>query len=560
MKRYMYLIILLIILAVSAGCGTNPAKGNESTKDSRTAAADMTSGTAADTGTEPVEPLRTIGFEYEKDTSLGMEYIYAGRGDSERLGVAKTLIWVCDITVLKNRDPAIFSYFNELLVNKYGCDFTVEFRGFNTMVMGRDNVANTIYSDPSGYQNYLREAMEKDEQIDIFETGSGMIYTDNYMKAVKDGMLIRLDDKARAEEWSVLEPVFNEADKYVSYCVDGIYGMNSVGTEADRSAVVVNTQMAEELGLEVPELSSMTECLDWLMTLEKYVDDERTLVHLANALDDIGMADGYVKTAGGLYEHEKEDGSWEYVNIAEEKHYHEIWEKLYLLKEKGILADNNKKEDNDRISEGRFLCYVGYFSGDGFRTGRLRMSGGTVDVEVIYSRQRYTDRAKIGVTGIASWSEYQTEAYRLLTLIMTEPELANLLNSGIEGVHYKIVDGQMVALTTDSSIDGVILPLNRRLLYKYAGREEAGGEATEALRIGMAVTYDKDMSGYEDKLRTLTNAKNSLYLVALNNATFKGREEYENRLNGFREAMQNIGLNEMVEELNSRLREQEEKK
>lgn len=556
----MHLIVLLIILAVSAGCGTAPVKSNESTKDSQTAAADMTSGTAADTGTEPADTLRTIGFEYEKDTSLGMEYIYAGRGDSERLSVAKTLIWVCDIDVLNNRDPAIFSYFNELLVNKYGCDFTVEFRGSNTMLV--KSTSGLMYCDSNVYQNYLQEAMEKDEHIDILYSGNGMLYTDSYMKAVKDGMLIRLDDEARAEEWSVLASVFNETDKCKSYCIDGIYAVPTVGSEALWSVVAVNTRMAEKLGLEVPELSSMTECLDWLMTLERYVDDERTLVYLSNSLDDIGMADGYVKTAGGLYEHEKEEGSWEYVNIAEEKHYHEIWEKLYLLKEKGILADNNKKEDNDRVREGSFLCYVGCLEGDRLRTRQLHRSGGMVDIELIYSRQRYTDRMKIGATGIASWSEYQTEAYRLLTLIMTEPELANLLNSGIEGVHYKIVDGQMVPLTTDSSIDGVTLPMNRRLLYKYTDREEAvgEGEVAEALRTGMAVAYDKDMSGYDDKLMTLTNAKNSLCLVALNSAKFKNREEYENHLKDFGEAMQNIGLNEMVEELNGRLKEQEAKK
>ena len=113
MKRR-YAVFLIVLLLFLCGCGQKSNKygfdvvtsAKESSTDEKTTTdgnEDATSGVADSQGTF-------------------MEYVTQGAGMSEKLGVEKTLVFIADITAISGVDPRIYERFNELLVNKYGCD------------------------------------------------------------------------------------------------------------------------------------------------------------------------------------------------------------------------------------------------------------------------------------------------------------------------------------------------------------------------------------------------------------------------------------------------------
>ena len=559
MIKMIKVIGICLLLISIIGCGSKQNDNRISNGESADDHDRVTSGNKDVSDSHSTIELKTIGFKYDTDESLGIEYIYAGRGDSVRLGVDKTLIWTCEKNDLNDMDPAIISYFNELLVNKYGCDFTVEIRGYNTLSskLGENGLTTGV----NEYQEYLINAKNQGEQIDILYTGSGMAYMNTYMNAVKQGLLVKLDDILETDAARNIKAVFNEAEKIRYFCVDGIYCIPRTSYSLDRSYVLVNTKFAEELGIEVPCFSDINACIDWLFTLEPYVESERTLVFISNAVDFFDAFGGYVRVVGGLYEHEKEDGSWEYVNVAEEEYYHRLWEKLYLLNEKQICTIAN--EDRVRFNNGDFLCCFVNLSDMDFQEGKLGLADGTeIEVDVVCSGERYFDRKKICATGIASWSEYTNEAVKLFSLLMSEPELINVINSGIEGVHYELVDGELKALTTDSGMIFYNIPLNNDYAYACAGADLKGnlisGQLNRIKPAGGAI-YQTDLSEYKDELAIIAGSNNSLYISKLNSGELWGRESYEALLQEFRDRMNELGLNEIVNGLNAQLKGEQER-
>ncbi len=556
MIKMIRVMILCSIFISIIGCNFRQEDKRISGDESASNHNIVTSSNKDDITSPSMTELKTIGFKYDTDISLGVEYKYAGRGDSARLGVEKTLIWTCEERYLAEMDPAIISYFNELLVNKYGCDFTVEIRGYNTLSSKQGE--NGLTTGISEYQEYLVNAKNQGEQIDILYTGMGMAYMDTYMNAVKQGLLIKLDDILETDAARNIKAVFNEAERIKCFCVDGIYCIPRTAYSLSSNYVLVNTEFAEKLGIEVPSFNSMDECIDWLFTLEPYVESDRTLVFMANTEDFFDTFGGYVRVVGGLYEHEKEDGSWEYVNVAEEEYYHRLWEKIYLLNEKQICTVEN--EDRVRFYNGDFLCCFVNLSDMDFQEGKFELASGTeIEVDIVCSEERYFDRTKICATGIASWSEYTDEAVKLFSLLMSEPELINVINSGIEGVHYEFVDGELKALTTDSGRLFYAIPLNNDYAYACAGADLKGnlisGQLDKIKPTGGAI-YQTDLSEYKDKLDIIASSSNALYTSKLNGGELWGRESHEALLQEFRDKMNELGLNEIVDGLNAQLKEE----
>lgn len=162
-------VLMIVITVFLCSCNQNSVLPTESDL-----ATEGTTETAIESTTE------TTTKDTTEETTINMtpmDYVTQGEGMAEKLGVSKTLIFFTDTTCTSGVDPKIYEKFNELLVNRYGCDFTVEFRGYDPF-------------DGAKYQNELRRQQLEGEQVDIIYTGLGTAtFGDTYYAAVDDGLL-----------------------------------------------------------------------------------------------------------------------------------------------------------------------------------------------------------------------------------------------------------------------------------------------------------------------------------------------------------------------------------
>ena len=407
---------------------------------------------------KPERPTRELREEERGTGSVASNCRYLADKDAERLGVSKILVFETLSGCVSNGgvDHDIFSRFNELLVTKYGCDFVVSFLGFSDT---GNSWANYSYYD------MLSGARELGQQLDIIMACPPAYYS----RIVRDGFMEDITDYLMTtEEGKKLYGAYSEECWKRCEREDGrIYGYIPQTTPGLYNVLVCNRELADKLGIKAEEGFSFYDIESMLAGADLSEENIGDVIPVAMS-GNFPLRFGYYPLGNGIWAKEDAEGSWTAFNLLEDEQALEGYRTIRKYVEKGWLVKIEGSQLTQKFENGEFIFGMTYAMDEKLADSRLVLSSssdGKKTVDTVYdvivgeiNYQQYQP-AEFMVYGVSTWSEYKDEALKLLTILNTEAELANLLAYGIENDHYTYRDRRIIKLPSYGHGIGTFIPV-----------------------------------------------------------------------------------------------------
>jgi len=273
------------------------------------------------------------------------------------------------------------------------------------------------------------------EQIDILFTAGWMRFGDEVAK----GRYLPLDDLL--EQYgegiqAILDPSILQASKVEGH----LYGIVTNKEFASSKGLVVRRDLADRLDIDLSQVRTLR---DFGPIFEKVKQQEPGIAPLQARADrspltfmmQYGLFDMLGEGPGVLY---RDGASTDVVNMAETPEFMQYAEIMYEWNRAGYLnADATTSKDNeyDAVKAGKAFAYAESLK-PGFEMQASRDTGyamASVELTEPYTTTADTTSAMFAITKNAKHPE---KAMMLLNLLYTDPYLLNLLDWGIEGMHY----------------------------------------------------------------------------------------------------------------------------
>ncbi len=487
-----------------------------------------------------------------------------GAGDAKRLGVDKTLVWV--IPSNAGQYEAKVNKLNELLVNKYGCDFVVEMHEYDWLM----STKNKDYT----FADMVKDMRALGHQVDILYSGN---YFD-YDSFVEEGIYLPLNEYFATEEGQKLYNAYSPAVWARTEREGVTYGYNSRIHPAEMAFLLCNETVMRQYGIEIPE--DKISFYDIGRYLEKAdmsqeTEDNKSLLLSCNK-DALLLMEGYqnlLTVSEGIYFKQNSDGIWTAVNLTEEENFIKLVRKVKEYADKGwyVSSSDSKKTTLNGIGLNGVGRYAFNYSIENITAitcydnkvyNHANMGNNTfehviTDVKVLDTRYKCYETFSNMINGIASWSGYKDEALKLMMLVNTEAELSNLLEYGIEGEDYKYENRFVTSLREDLLISAqIVMPAlgNMNLLHSVLHEPDDklaySKEISSNYKACPTFEYDIDMSAYEKQLATI-NRKTTAYL----NELFMKNSDVDRTLADMREELKEAGIDEVIAEINRQMQQ-----
>ncbi len=508
--------------------------------------------------TEAITTTESSGEITDAERGEGQIISIGGSEDAQRLGVDKVVVFVLDAAAFPRKEGQI-ARFNELLVNKYGCDFVVEFRGY------------TSYPMPA-QKNYTHYEMVMDmknmgHRTDILYCG----HSGDYSRFVEAGIYEPLNDYFATDEGKQLYEAY-APEIWKKTERDGlIYGYMSDIYPSGSAYSLCNTELAAKYGVTVPEGEwSFYDVGRYLevagVTQDNMAADE---VLLSGVSEGLLLLEGY--TTGLIYQGEhiyfKTDGDngWIAVDLSKEDDFLKLVKTIKEYSDKGWYSCNEdgRVDQYVDVREGRFVFSFTAMSSAGvmYMDNKYVGSENNIIHNVTCGKVTYEANFLMEnmVSGVTTWAEYKEEALKLLTLINTEAELSNLLNYGIEGVHYVYKDRLADYIHKPGALENPVSAsylANMNLLHpvlidpedKLAYSKQVSANYPD----GPDMLYDIDMSTYKEQLQAIGSVYEE-YIYKLFRAQY---EDVDAAVKEMGTALAAAGIDEVISELNRQMKGQ----
>lgn len=256
--------------------------------------------------------------------------------------------------------------------------------------------------------------------------------------------------------------------------------------------------------------------------------------------------------------------STDVVNLYETDEFKNFAGKIYDWNQKGYLskdAATTTETINNQMKAGTTFSYFTPLKAGAVEQDELN-TGYDLAIAPLFGDAYITSYSINFFTwGIARNSENPDMAFQVLDYIYGSPEVMNLLNWGIEGTHYKVIDKDNGVI---SYADGVTkentgwnlnlgweLP-NQEIAYVWEGETKAKWDKQheyidEALR-SKALGFSYDSTGVSNQLTALNNVKNQYY-----DAIGSGSVDPAEAIPAFNKALYDAGLQDVIDEKQQQL-------
>ena len=570
MKKIFKLIIIAITLSMIVACGK--AEDNNPTTASTAPSTTFSIGetTTIEEETTPQRGIipNTAGIvviKEEKQTEESdteavndIKHLYSAEEDAKRLGVSKIVVFQSDSLIVYNIGTDILSEFNTLLVEKYNCDFVVSFVGVDIL---------------NNYYNTLADLKNRGQQVDITMAAVDA----DYDRLIREGFLLDITEYlTTTDEGKKLYDVYAK-EMWESIGRDGkIYGYDNDVITAKTNVLSCNKELATSLGLNVKEEFSFYDIGEILANadISKVIEDG--IVPLYADEEYLYRMLGYYDIGCGIFARKDEYGNWVAFNGVEDKEFINLFKTLRDYNEKGWLKTGTS--NRLKAKTGMFLFsafsfeYSGrYPFGETERKLLTDINTKTLDAticNVIPGKIYYgfRDLMKDEIYGVTTWSTCKEEALKLITLLSTEKELANLLRHGIEDKYYTYRDRIVRKLPTGNDrAMGSIAPVNLALTYPQYIEPDAKQEFYKTqfskCEAGPFLEYEI----LHDRLEGLKEAHDpdnilgQIYEQGLTRLMAGGYEDVDGTVSEIRRIQKEAGIDEYIAAINAEFESQRKK-
>ena len=414
------------------------------------------------------------------------------------------------------------------------------------------------------YQQELQLTFSGDEKLDIVPVV--IMEAAGY---VSNGQLIDLTDlikKYGTNIKKVIEPEFLTCPTIGDFT----YGVTTMREQITWEGVIMRQDLLEEAGYTVTDnfCNEITNLDQLEEAYEKIHAAHPEMTMLASAAGNTplfrwetfdNLADGF----GVLMNYGQ---STEVVNLYETQEFKDFAEKLYEWNQKGYLSDEaatNIITITNQVKAGAAFSYFTPIKAGAAEQDELN-TGYDLAIAPLYGPAFITSYSVNFFTwGIAKNSANPEKAFQVLDYIYGSADIMNLLNWGMEGIHYKIIDHNNNVISFAKGIKasksrymlnlGWELP-NQELAYVWEGETAAKWDKqrqyiTSAAR-SKALGFSYDSTNLSNQLNALNNVKN-LYYDAIGSGTL----DPSDAIPQFNQALYEAGLQDVIRAKQSQLNE-----
>lgn len=558
MKKIIILLLcMLLLMTCIVGCNDNEnieeTTTGKSTDNTTSIPAETTTGkSTGNTSTIPVETTTTDEIT-DEERGEGQIISIGGSEDAKRLGVDKVVVFVLDASAFPRKTEQL-TQFNELLVNKYGCDFVVEFRGY----------ASSMKKKYTHYEMVM-DMKSSGHRADILYCG----HTGDYSRFVEAGVYEPLNEYFKTTEGEKLYEAYSP-EVWKKTERDGlIYGYMSDIYPAGNAYALCNTELAIKYGIEVPDGEWSFYDIGRYLEVAGVTQDNMAAneVLLSGWSDSLILMEGYTKGLPyqGDHIYFKSDGSdgWNAVDLSKEEAFLKLVRTVKEYSDKGwyMCTDDARGDQHYMdIRYGRFVFSFEstYSGGIWYNDNKRVITGDSFVQNVTCGKTAYQANFLMEnlITGVTTWAEYKEEALKLITLINTEAELSNLLHYGIEGKHYVYENGVTDNLDRQGRMQNPVEACyiaNMNLLHSVLiePKDKVAYSKTESVNYpdGPDMLYDIDMSAYEEQLQMIDDIYEE-HLYKLFRAQY---EDVDAAVKEMGAALAAAGIDEVINELNRQM-------
>lgn len=416
----------------------------------------------------------------------------------------------------------------------------------------------------SGYQQELQMILSGDAQLDIVP-----VIISHAAGYVSNDQLIDLTDLID-QYGTNIKSLLDEDFIHCPRVGDMIYGVTTMREHISWEGIIMRADILEELGYQVEdnrcsEFTSIEQLDELFARVKEAYPDMVVLASTAGSTPlfrwevfDI-LTDGF----GVLMDYGQ---SVEVVNLYETEAFVEFANRLYEWNQKGYLAKDaatTTESLQNQVKSGAAFAYftpqkVGAVEQDELATGYdLAMSAVMGDpFTTSYSINFMT-------YGIADNSGDPKKAFQVFDYMYGSSKIMNLLNWGIEDVHYQVIDDEKGAITYADGVtaettgyllnQGWQLP-NQEIAYVWEGESsdkwEVQREYVAAAERSKAFGFSYDTSVVSLQLTALNNVKYQ-YFDAIGSGSVNPAEV----LDEFNQALYDSGLQDVIDEKQKQLDE-----
>lgn len=319
--------------------------------------------------------------------------------------------------------------------------------------------------DWGDYAQKMQVNVASGEPMDIVFTASGGF---DYVQNARKGAFVQLDDLLNQYGQGIkdtIDPAFLEGSK-----VDGHnYGIPANKELPFQDVWRFNKNLLDQYNLDISNVNSLESLEPLLKTIKEKAPDVTPLSMDKNFLPDVP----YDYVIQNLPMAVKEDNSdYKIVDVLETPEMKQALTTMHKYYQAGYIAPEaaTTGSTQDLITSGKWL--VDKAQTQPLADNAWSASAGYPIVSTPASEAIITNNSVQGsIMAISSNSEHPDKAMQFLNLLNTDPVLRNMVDSGIEGVHYKKTDDKhMENLPESKNYDMPSYSLgNNMLLYLNPG-------------------------------------------------------------------------------------------
>ena len=438
-------------------------------------------------------------------------------------------------------------------------DFQMVEDEINRIMKEKINATVDIMPIPIGnWMQQMNLMLSSGEKLDLLFTSSSM----GYSSQAATGKLAPLNDLLAGPGKVIVE---NVGEKYINATkiAGESYGVPTIRDLAANYEYVMRKDLVDKYNIDLTSIRTFD---DIERVLEIIKTNEPDIVPIApGAAGNGGMLVGYNAwdSLGDGFGVLMDPDSLVVSNLYESEEYREIVTRMHDWYKKGYIlrdAATNQIVANQLVKAGKVFSYLGNGK-PGFAEQESRAAG----MELVTVEIRGPFAATTNVTGlmwsIAQQSENKEKAMEILSLFYSDKEIIDLINWGIEGVHYVRIGDNLIdfAEGLDASTTGYMpnwdwLTGNAYLTYVFKGGDPEVWEKTkvfnESAKASKALGFTFNADPVKTEYTAVTNVVDQ-YKVGLESGTL----DPEKTLPEFIQKLKAAGIDKIIEEKQRQLDE-----
>lgn len=415
------------------------------------------------------------------------------------------------------------------------------------------------------YQQELQLILSGDEDMDIVP-----IIIGNAAGYVNNGQVIDLTDLLDQYGTNIK----NYVDQDFLACPqigETLYGITTMREQITNEGILMRRDILEELGYQVDEdgiCPDITSLADLTKVYEEVYAKYPNMYMCASTSTGTPLfrwevVDFLTDGFGVLADYGQ---STEVVNLYETDEFKEFATLMYEWNQAGYFSSDAATTTETNFSQMKTGNTFSYFAP--YKAGAIEQDELTTGQDLAFAKvygEPYVTSYSINFFcwGIARNSKNPEKAFQVLDYIYGSPEVMNIINWGIEGEHYQVLDEENKEISYAEGLNadntgwclnmGWELP-NQEIAYVWEGETSAKWDvqreliasATRSKALGF--TYDSSL--VSTQLTALNNAKTQYY-----DAIGCGSVDPETTIALFNEALYNAGLQDVMDSKQEQLNE-----